>query len=105
MVKLTLGLGLVLGLGGCTAAQLATPQGQLFCAVQTQGGGTIVAGLVDATATTASQVAAPLVVIATGATKAFVDAACGAAGGVAVAPPANSATAPQIAVVPPKATP
>ena len=88
---------------GCSQAQvntaLATPQGQLFCAVQTGGGGAVVVALVDASASAVAPAAAPVAVIATGATKAVVDADCAAAGGIAVSPPANPAAAPKLAVV------
>jgi hypothetical protein len=95
-------------LAACSQSQvtsaLATPTGQLFCAVQTSGGGTIVAGLVDAEAATAGAAAGAAAVIATGAAKATVDTDCAAAGGVAVSPPANPAAAPTIAIVPPVAS-
>ena len=88
---------------GCSQAQvdtaLATPPGQLFCAVQVAGGGAIVVALVDAEASAAAPGAAPVAVIATGLTKAKVDADCAAAGGIAVSPPANPAAAPKRAVV------
>ena len=98
--------GLV-ALAACTPAQtqkaLSSQEGQLFCAIQTSGGGAVVAGLVSAEAGTVAGPAAPLAVIATGATKAFVDQACASVGGIPVSPPANPAAAPQVAVVPPKA--
>lgn len=71
---------------GCTPQQqqtvdtaLANPAGQLFCAIQTGGGGAVVVGLVNAAV---SGAAPPLAVIATGASKAFVDAACAQARGI-----------------------
>lgn len=89
---------------GCSPAQnaavvadMSTPAGQLFCAIQ-GASGTVVAGLIDASAVVAG---APVAIIATGALKAQVDADCAAAGGVAVSPPASPATAPQVAVVVP----
>lgn len=92
----------LLALGGCSASQVTTalssPTGQLFCAVQTGGGGAIVVGLIDAEATAASPAAAPIAVLATGAAKATVDSYCAQAGGVAVSPPTNPATVPQVAV-------
>lgn len=79
---------------------LQSPAGQLFCAVETGGGGQIVVGLINAAVTGAG---APIAVLATGATKNFVDAACAAAapkGGVPVSPPAGPV--PQVAIIPPK---
>ena len=44
-------LASLLALGACSTAQvqtaLSSPAGQLFCAIQTSGGGTVVVGLVD----------------------------------------------------------
>jgi hypothetical protein len=86
--------------------QAATsPTGQLFCKIQLDGGGMVVAGLVDAAATAAAPGAGPLVVLATGQTKAFVDEACakaaqqvaGGVTGVPVPPP----TVQQVQVTPP----
>ena len=82
--------------------------GQLFCAVATKDG-PLVVGIIQAGATAAgvaipgAAAAQPLVVLATGAAKAFVDATCAAVGGLPVSPPANAATAPQVAVVVPAA--
>lgn len=98
-----------LALAGCTADQgtkaLSTPSGVLFCAIQTSGGGQIIATLVNTAASAAAGAAGGLVVLATGTTKAFVDQACAAAakstGGVAgvpVAPPADATAVPQVAV-------
>lgn len=82
---------------------LSSPAGQLFCAVQTGGGGAITVGLIDAEATALAPLAAPVAVLATGTAKAVVDGDCAKAGGIPVAPPANPATAPQVAVVVAKA--
>jgi hypothetical protein len=86
-------------------AAITSPTGQLFCKIQLDGGGTVVAGLVDAAATAAAPGAGPLVVVATGQTKAFVDEACakaaqqvaGGVTGVPVPPP----TVQQVQVTPP----
>jgi hypothetical protein len=100
---------LVAALSGCgiTQAQIqaaaASPAGQLFCAIQTNGGGALVVGLIDAEASAISPASEPVAVIATGATKTYVDNACAAAGGIAVSPPANPSSAPSVAVVVPKA--
>ncbi len=95
-------LCVLFALAGCTSAQLqtaaSTPAGQLFCAVQTAGGGSIVVGLIDAEASSLAPAAAPVAILATNATKILVDRACAAAGGIAVSPPANPASAPQVAV-------
>jgi hypothetical protein len=100
---------------GCTPGATPTQQtikadaakaGSLFCAVQTAGGGAIVVAVIDAAATAAAPAAAPVAVIATGAGKALVDAACaqaaanvGATAGVPVSPPAAGTVVPQVAVV------
>lgn len=93
-------------LPGCSQTQItaaaASPEGQLFCGLQTAGGA-LVAGLVDAEATAANPLAGQAAVIATGALKSQVDAECAAAGGVPVSPPANPAAAPQVAIVVSKA--
>jgi hypothetical protein len=113
-VKATMALSI--GLGAMTAAcspaainqvgeAFESPKGQLFCKIQLDGGGTLVAGLVDAAATAAAPGASPLVVVATGQTKAFVDEACAKAAlqvahgvtGVPVPPP----TVQQVLVTPP----
>lgn len=101
-------------LAGCSSTSinnaLSSPAGQLFCAVQTDGGGTAVVGLIDAEATAAAPALGPVAVIATGAGKAQVDADCATAGksaggtGMAVSPPSNPAAAPQMAIVVPAAT-
>lgn len=81
-----------------TTAQ-AKAGAQLFCAVHTVTGD-IVVGLIDAGATAAAGTAAPAIIAATGASKAFVNAACGAINGIPVSPPAVL-PAPQVAVDPP----
>ena len=85
---------------GTTASKVGA-DGALFCAFQAKGGGTVVVGLVDAAAAM-TPFGAP-VVLAAGASKAFVDAACALAGpgGFPVSPPAVAP--PQVAIVPPKA--
>jgi hypothetical protein len=109
MKKLTL-LSL-LALAGCSAtrteAALSTQPGQLFCAIATGGGDTIVAGLINAAAAGAGPAAGAGAVIATGAASSVVQADCaqaaaniGAKAGVPVSPPATPAAAPQIAVTP-----
>lgn len=109
-------LALSLGLGACSQPQatkaLAMPPGQLFCAFQLAGGGQMVAGLLDAAASAAGPEAGVAAVIATGATKAQVDADCqaaaanvaGATGAVPVSPPTAAAagTIAQVAVMPPR---
>lgn len=100
--------------GGCTPEQertaLATPAGTLFCAVHKAGGGTAVVVLADATVGAGNPEVAPLALIATGASKAYVDAACAAAapaGGTAepVPPPGGPAVIPIVAVTPPSRSP
>ena len=90
-------------LAGCTQAQIntamQTPTGALFCAIQTNGGGAMVVTLLDAEASSAVPGAAPVAIIATGLTKAKVDADCAAAGGIAVSPPPATVVVPQVAVV------
>lgn len=109
MKRVLLTAAALIGLAGCmtacspaqqaTAVKLAsTPAGQLFCAVQTAGGGAVVAGIIGAATTAEAPGALPIVALATGAAKADVDATCASAGGVPVSPPANPAAAPQIAV-------
>lgn len=87
-------------IGASTIAVAQTSPGQLFCARETAYGPMVVA-LVDAGAAFAP--GGGVAVLAAGATKSFVDAACAQAGGVAVAPPADPNAAPRVAVVPPKA--
>lgn len=104
MRRFALASACLLGLAGCKATAVTTalssPAGQLFCAVQTAGGGAVVVGLVDAEASALSPAAGPIAVIATGTAKQTVDADCAKAGGVAVSPPAAPAAAPQLAIVP-----
>lgn len=103
---------------GCTSAQIqtaaATPAGALFCSIQLNGGGSMLATIVDAEASAAAPVSAPVAVLVTGMTKAYVDDACtraaaniaGATSGVAVSPPAAAVTVATVAVkVPAVATP
>ena len=75
-----------------------TPEWELFCAVQLAGGGAIVAALIDAQAAATAPAAAPVAIIATGAAKSFVDAACAKAGGIPVSPPVDPDSAPRIAI-------
>jgi hypothetical protein len=101
---------LTLLLYGCAASQRAavsaakSPPGQLFCALQSEGG-VYVAGLIDAEASGLSPTGSAVAVLATGLTKARVDADCALAGtsvggsGIAVSPPADPASAPQVAVL------
>lgn len=97
-------------LAGCSTAQgdkaLASQAGQLFCSIQTTGGGAVVVAVANAAAAGVAGPAAPLAVIATGASKAFVDAACARAAaalaapvGVPVPPPAT--VVPVVPIVPP----
>jgi hypothetical protein len=109
-------MALSIGVGAMTTAcsptekakidlAIMSPPGQLFCSIQLAGGGTVVAGVVDAAATAASPGLGPLAVLATGQTKAFVDEACakaaqqvaGGVSGVPVPPP----TVQQVQVTPP----
>jgi len=55
---------------------LSSRPGQLFCSIQLAGGGAVIAALVDAGATAAASASRPLVVVAIGQAKAFVDDAC-----------------------------
>lgn len=97
-----LALGLVASaLVACSADQqqkvqtaLSSPLGQLFCGIATASG-PIVAGMIEGNV---SGSAAPIAIIATDKTQAYVAATCAAAGGVPVSPPANPAAAPQVAV-------
>lgn len=99
----------VIGLFACSQTAintaLSSPPGQLFCAIQTSGGGSFVAGAVDAEATALSPGLSPVAIIATGLAKDKVDADCASAGknaggvGTAVSPPLNPAAAPLVAVV------
>jgi hypothetical protein len=103
-----------LSLSACTAADQAkllaaasTPEGQLFCYVHLNGGGEMVAGLLDAEGSAGA--GGPIAVLATGMAKAEVDAICaqaakqaGGDAGVAVSPPLVPAGAPLVAVTVPK---
>lgn len=109
-------LGMVVGalaLAGCTQGQqgalnmgLASPPGQLFCTIQTTGGGSFVARLLATAMTGTAPTAAPLFVLATDAGKAAVDADCakaaqtvtGGVSGVPVSPPANPGTVASVAI-------
>ena len=97
-------------LTACSVPQVQTaassPAGQLFCSIQTSGGGSLVAGIIDAEATALLPPgASPVAVLATNKTAAFVSSKCAAAAasvggvsGVPVSPPANPAAAPVVAV-------
>ena len=96
VLGISLGLGLLSGLAGCTAQQATSVaqaeqnlvvDGQLFCAKATAYGPLVVA-LADAAG-------APVVV--TGAASSVVAAECAAIGAIPVTPPANPATAPVVA--------
>ena len=104
-------------LAGCTDAQNAKVSaaitrasadaqvaGQLFCGIATKNGPLIVA-VIDATATAAAGSAAPVVIMATNATAAFVRSVCDAAGGIPVSPPPAGQVVPNVAVVPPVGAP
>lgn len=88
---------------------LNTLPGKLFCSIQLAGGGAILANLVDRAATKATPGAGPLVVVATGQTRQYVNDACqaaaqqtpGAMSGAPVSPPAASAPVQQLDVVAP----
>lgn len=101
MKRTAFALALAAALPACSSAQLASPAGQLFCAIQTGGGGTVVVGLINAVVAGGAPAAAPLAIIATGASEDFVNKACAAAKGVPVSPPADPASAPKVAVIPP----
>ena len=73
--------------------------GQLFCEVATPNGPAIV-GLIDGTVAVLAPEAEPVAIIATDATKAFVDAACAKVAGRPVAPPATGLI-PNIPIEPP----
>lgn len=87
----------------------STPPGQLFCSIQTSGGEAFLASLIDAEANVLIPSLAPIAVLATGATKAAVDADCAQAAqnvngvsGNPVSPPASGTVPQQIAVVAPQ---
>lgn len=101
-----------LGLAACSPAQeaklqaaAASPPGQLFCGIQTAGGGAVIAKIVQAAVAGAAPAATPAAVLVTGMSKEFVDAQCAAAaraaggvGAIAVAPPDAPAAVPTVAV-------
>ena len=126
--RVTAGFGRVLSaalaawaLTGCSPTQqtqvntaLNSQPGQLFCRVQTSGGGAIIVAVVNAAAVglswPAAPIAGPAAVIATGASKAFVDQACAdaakalaAPAAVPIPPPPDPASAPKVAVPVPAA--
>jgi hypothetical protein len=113
-------------LAGCTQAQIkqsaadaqvaiqawAPVAGQLFCAIQKNGGGAIIVGVVNAAVASASPGAEPIALVITGVAKTFVDQACdraavaaNATAGFPVVPPPAAAngtvTVPRVAIVPP----
>lgn len=104
---------LALAITRCTAGQVASPAGQLFCAI-TKGATPIVAGIVTTVAPAGGPLAAAggaIAVLALNAGAAEVQAACdaaavaaGAVAAIPVAPPANPAAAPQVAIPPVAAT-
>ena len=106
MKRVGVGVALAL-LAGCSVTQQAQfvadarVAGQLFCAVNTATG-PIIVGLITAAAPAINGPAAPTVILATNASKAFVDAACKAAGGIAVSPPIAAPVVPQVAIIPPE---
>jgi hypothetical protein len=80
-----------------TTAALASPAGQLFCAVDAAGGGQLVVGVIDAEATAKLGAAAPVAVLATGAAASTVQSECnqaalanGGTAGMPVSPPSTS---------------
>jgi hypothetical protein len=89
----------------CTSAMLATPAGQVFCSLQTQGGGSLVVGLIDAEATAVSPAVAPVAILAANTAQSDIDSACADAGrlvggtGSQAVPPATSV--PSVPVVRP----
>lgn len=107
-----------LGLAACTQPQqaavttgLATAPGQLFCALQTAGGGTIVQSVVQAKMAGADPTAQVAAVLAMGAAKSVVDENCakaaiaaGAVAGVPSSPPLDG-KAGVVAIVPAAGTP
>ena len=119
-IMVTLAVTLLLGLTttACTQQQsdkfsadinsaFASAPGQLFCAIQTGGGGAIVVGLINGAVTGAAPAAAPIAVLATGASKNYVDNKCaeaaknvGGTSGIPVSPPAEPTKVPAVAVSP-----
>jgi hypothetical protein len=83
---------------GQMTSALDTPPGQLFCKLQTNGGGALIVAVVNVAVSAYAAPVAPMAVIATGATKATVDQACNQAGGVPVPPPPDPASAPKVLV-------
>ncbi len=83
---------------------LGTTHGRLFCEVQAVGGGSVIVGLVNAAVIGLLPVAAPAVILATGASKSYVDTACALADGVPVSPPPDPAAAPIVPVEMPHQT-
>lgn len=88
-----------------TSALSSTPEGKLFCAIQTGGGGSLVVGVVNAAVAGTAPGASPAAVIVTGASKAAIDQMCndaaaavGATAGIPVAPPASPISIPNVAV-------
>lgn len=113
-------LGLLLNGAACTPAQTvkldkatASPPGQLFCTLQTLGGGDLLVRLVQAGTQKlgASPETAAIAIIATNTAKKDVDDSCtraavaiGADRGKPVSPPDNPATAQAVAITPPQGT-
>lgn len=107
------GLGM---LAACSGSQLVTAAssvpGQLFCSIQTAGGGQMLAAIVNADVALASPTAAPIAVVATGQTVTYVNGICAAAAasvpnavsGAPVSPPSATATVATLAVSVTKAT-
>ena len=101
------------GLGACQSVTtaLSSPTGQLFCAVQAAGGGSIVVGLIDDAASLVPGVA-PIAVLATNALTADVSTACasaavatGSISGIPVSPPPAPSAAPLVAIAVPAGMP
>jgi hypothetical protein len=99
LTALTLG-----GLSACSTAMLTSPVGQLFCALQIDGGGSVVVGLIDAEASALLPGAAPVAVLAAGTAQADLDAECAAAGasigGTGTAVPAPPGPVPTMPINP-----
>lgn len=95
---------LILAALACTPAETikvkatAAKAGQLFCEFQGPGGPVIV-GLTNAAVAALAPEIEPIAIIATGATKDYVDAACAKVAGKPVPPPEGGV--PQIAIEPP----
>jgi hypothetical protein len=93
------------GTSTSTTTALSSTPGQLFCAIATGGGDTIVAGIIDAAATAKAPSLAPVAVLATNAAAATVQADCaaaaateGAKSAIPVSPPAGPV--PSVAIMP-----